>query len=121
VERVGAAYEVDDAVLETLVTAFRDLRTGRSVEGWEVERPSTVMSTAEAVAVAASIGLATAYLPGRDPLSLVPGHLLGVVRKDDESDQARLLAYWDGPLRRRAGSGARMWRQLWEQRDALDV
>jgi MoxR-like ATPase len=121
VERVGAAYEVDDAVLETLVTAFRDLRTGRSVEGWEVERPSTVMSTAEAVAVAASIGLATAYLPGRDPLSLLPGHLLGVVRKDDESDQARLLAYWDGPLRRRAGSGARMWRQLWEQRDALDV
>jgi MoxR-like ATPase len=120
VERVGAAYEVDDAVLETLVTAFRDLRTGRSVEGWEVERPSTVMSTAEAVAVTASIALATSYLPGRDPLSLLPGHLLGVVRKDDEADQARLLAYWDGPLRRRAGTGARMWRQLWEQRDALD-
>ncbi|GAA1799831.1 AAA family ATPase [Luedemannella flava] len=119
VERVGAAFEVDDAVLETLVTVFRDLRTGRSVEGWQVERPSTVMSTAEAVAVAASIGLATAYLPGRDPLSLLPGHLLGVVRKDDESDQARLLAYWDGPLRRRATEGGRMWKQLWEQRDAL--
>jgi MoxR-like ATPase len=121
VERVGASYEVDDAVLETLVTAFRDLRTGRSVEGWEVERPSTVMSTAEAVAVAASVGLAHAYLPGRDPLSLLPGHLLGVVRKDDESDQARLLAYWDGAVRRRATEGARMWRQLWEQRDALDA
>jgi MoxR-like ATPase len=121
VERVGAVYEVDDAVLETLVTAFRDLRTGRSVEGWEVARPSTVMSTAEAVAVAASLGLANAYLPGPDPLSLLPGHLLGVVRKDDESDQARLLEYWDGALRRRAGTGARMWRQLWEQRDALDV
>jgi MoxR-like ATPase len=121
VERIGATYEVDDAVLETLVTAFRDLRTGRSVEGWEVERPSTVMSTAEAVAVTTSIALATSYLPGPDPLSLLPGHLLGVVRKDDEADQARLLAYWDGPLRRRAGAGARMWRQLWEQRDALDV
>jgi MoxR-like ATPase len=119
VERVGAAYEVDDAVLETLVTAFRDLRTGRSVEGWEVERPSTVMSTAEAVAVAASIALATSYLPGRDPLSLLPGHLLGVVRKDDEADQGRLLAYWDGALRRRAGTGAHLWRQLWEHRDAL--
>src|SRR5215510_6478829 len=58
VDRVGATYEVDDAVLETLVTAFRDLRTGRSVEGWEVERPSTAMSTAEAVAVAASIAIA---------------------------------------------------------------
>lgn len=121
VERVGAVYAIDDAVLETLVTAFRDLRTGRSVEGWEVARPSTVMSTAEAVAVAASLGLAQAYLPGQDPLSLLPGHLLGVVRKDDESDQARLLEYWDGALRRRAGTGARMWRQLWEQRDSLDV
>jgi len=121
VERVGAAYEVDDAVLETLVTVFRDLRTGRSVEGWEVERPSTVMSTAEAVAVAASIALATSYLPGRDPLSLLPGHLLGVVRKDDEADQGRLLAYWDGALRRRAGTGAHLWRQVWEHRDALEA
>lgn len=120
VERVGATYQVDDAVLETLVTAFRDLRTGRSAEGWEVERPSTVMSTAEAVAVAASIGLATAYLPGPDPLSLLPGHLLGVVRKDDAADQARLLAYWDGALRRRAEAGGRMWRQLWERREFLE-
>lgn len=120
VERSGAAFQVDDAVLETLVTAFRDLRTGQSAEGWEVERPSTVMSTAEAVAVAASIGLAAAYLPGRDPLALVPGHLFGVVRKDDPADQARLLAYWDGALRRRAEQGGRMWRRLWELRDVLE-
>ncbi|GIE78027.1 ATPase AAA [Actinoplanes philippinensis] len=119
VERGGAAFSVDDAVLETLVTAFRDLRTGFSAEGWEVERPSSVMSTAEAVAVAASIGLSEAYLPGPDPLSLLPGHLLGVVRKDDPGDAARLLAYWDGALRRRAEGGARMWRQLWEHRDVL--
>jgi hypothetical protein len=52
-------------------------------------------------------------------LSLLPGHLLGVVRKDDPADQARLLAYWDGALRRRAEAGGRMWRQLWEQRDVL--
>jgi MoxR-like ATPase len=119
VERGGAAFAVDDAVLETLVTAFRDLRTGSSAEGWEVERPSSVMSTAEAVAVAASIGLAAAYLPGPDPLSLLPGHLLGVVRKDDPADADRLLAYWDGALRRRAEAGGRMWRQLWEHRDVL--
>ncbi|KUL27846.1 ATP-binding protein [Actinoplanes awajinensis] len=119
VERGGAAFEVDEAVLETLVTAFRDLRNGISAEGWEVERPSSVMSTAEAVAVAASIGLSAAYLPGPDPLSLLPGHLLGVVRKDDPADAERLLAYWDGALRRRAEAGGRMWRQLWEHRDVL--
>ena len=47
-EGCKAPYQVDEAVLEVLVTAFRDLRTGHSVEGWAVERPGTVMSTAEA-------------------------------------------------------------------------
>ncbi|MEU3601259.1 AAA family ATPase [Streptomyces sp. NPDC006798] len=121
VERAGTAYQVDDAVLEALVTAFRDLRDGRSAEGWEVERPSTVMSTAEAVSVAGSLGLAAAFFPGdRDVLSLLPGHLLGVVRKDDPADAARLLGYWDGPVRRRAEQGSATWRALWELRSVLE-
>lgn len=120
-ERVDAPFAVDDAVLEVLVTAFRDLRTGRSVEGWDVERPSTVMSTAEAVSVTTSIALSAAYFGDRDPLALVPGHLIGVVRKDDPADADRLLAYWDGAVRRRAQdeSRARTWRRLWELRGAL--
>ena len=121
-ERVKAPFAVDDVVLEALVTAFRDLRNGISEEGWAVERPSTVMSTAEAVSVATSLGLAGTYFPGdRDPLSLLPGHLLGVVRKDDPGDAARLLGYWDGAVRRRAESGSRTWRRMWELRDVLDA
>jgi len=120
IERVGAPFQVDDAVLEALVTAFRDLRSGTSVEGWAVERPSTVMSTAEAVAVATSLGLAAAYFRGgQDALAELPGHLLGVVRKDSPEDESRLLSYWDGAVRRRAEDGGRMWQQLWERRDAL--
>lgn len=119
VQRAGAAYTVDDAVLDALVTVFRDLRSGRSGEGWDVERPGTVMSTAEAVQVAVSLGLAAAYLPSGDALDLVPGHLLGVVRKDDQSDHARLLGYWDGPVRRRAEDGSAMWRRLWDLRENL--
>ncbi|MEW1719826.1 AAA family ATPase [Streptomyces sp. NPDC093109] len=118
--RGGAEFAVDDTVLEALVTAFRDLRTGRSAEGWEIERPSTVMSTAEAVQVATSMGLGAAYLSdGRDVVRTLPGHLLGTVRKDDPADHARLLGYWDGPVRRRAEAGAPLWRTLWELRDEL--
>ncbi|AKG41796.1 ATPase [Streptomyces xiamenensis] len=121
VERTGARYGVDDAVLEVLVTAFRELRGGRTAEGWEVERPSTVMSTAEAVSVATALGLAAAYFPAdRDPLRLLPGHLLGVVRKDDPADAARLLGYWDGAVRRRAEAGATTWRTLWDLRAVLE-
>src|SRR5260221_349990 len=88
VAEAGAPLAVDDAVLEALVTVFRDLRLGRSVEGWPVERPSSVMSTAEAVAVASSLGLAATYFPGeRDAARLLPEYLLGVVMKDEPRDR----------------------------------
>lgn len=121
-ERVGQPMKVDDAVLEALVTAFRDLRAGRSQEGWAVERPSTVMSTAEAVGVASAIGVQSAYFSaGRDPLTLVPGYLLGVVLKDDPKDRGRLLAYWDSAVRRRADEKQRVWQQLFELRAVLEA
>lgn len=117
--RHGTPLEVDEAVLHALVTTFRDLRSGVAAEGWPVERPATVMSTAEAVGVATALGLQSTYLNVTDPLSLVPGYLLGVVRKDDPADQGRLLAYWDGAVRRRADGGARMWKRLYELRHVL--
>ncbi|MCA9063565.1 MAG: AAA family ATPase [Planctomycetaceae bacterium] len=112
---------VDEGLLDILVTAFRDLRQGHTSEGWTVERPGTVMSTAEAVAIAASIGRQTAYFPSqKDPLSLLPGHLLGVVLKDDPQDRARLLSYWDGAVQRRAKDGSRLWKRLHELRRDLE-
>jgi MoxR-like ATPase len=121
VERVGGRMEVDDAVLEALVTALRDLRSGRAVEGWQVEKPTTVMSTAEGVALASALALQTTYLaPDGDPLSLLPGYLLGVVRKDDPADEGRLLGYWDTAVKRRAETGARLWKRLYELRPVLD-
>jgi hypothetical protein len=121
VAEAGAPLAVDDAVLEALVTVFRDLRAGRTVEGWAVEKPSSVMSTAEAVAVASSIGLATTYFPGdRDPARLVPEYLLGVVMKDEPKDRGKLLAYWDATVKRRAEGEARLWKQLHELRRVLE-
>jgi hypothetical protein len=120
-ERVGAKLDVDASVLEALVTAFRDLRAGRTAEGWSVDRPGTVMSTAEAVAVATSLGMQAAYFRNaQDVLTLLPEYLLGVVRKDDPQDQARLLGYWDGAVKRRADGGAQLWGRLWELRATLE-
>lgn len=111
---------VDDVVVEVLVTAFRDLRAGVSREGWPVEKPTTVLSTAEAVSVSTSIALASAYFPARsDGLRDLAGHLLGVVRKDDPADADRLRGYWDAVVHRRANEGASPWRTLWGQRDEL--
>ncbi|HRG98719.1 MAG TPA: AAA family ATPase [Polyangiaceae bacterium] len=120
-ERADTKLEVDDAVLEAIVTVFRDLRLGRTEEGYAVEKPSAVMSTAEAVSVASSIGLSAAFLPSdRDLLGLVPGYLFGVVTKDDAKDQGRLLAYWDGAVKKRAEGKQRVWQALFELRGLLE-
>jgi hypothetical protein len=42
------------------------------------------------------------------------------VRKDDPADAARLLGYWDGPVRRRAEQGSPTWRTLWDLRAVLE-
>lgn len=119
-EARGEALSLDAAVLDVLVTTFRELRMGRSGEGWVVERPSTVMSTAEAVSVAASIAFQSAWFEGRTALELVPGHLLGVVLKDDPKDRGRLLAYWDSVVKRRADAGLEPWKQLLALRTVLE-
>src|ERR1700755_730309 len=47
--RPGVTAEPRRDVLEVLVTAFRELRTGETARGDSMERLSAVMSTAEAV------------------------------------------------------------------------
>jgi MoxR-like ATPase len=120
-ERADAALKVDDAVLEAIVTVFRDLRLGRTEEGYAVEKPNAVMSTAEAVSVASSIGLQAAFLPSdRDLLGLLPGYLTGVVTKDDPKDRGRLLAYWDGVVKKRAEGKQQLWQTLHELRRLIE-
>ena len=43
------------------MTAFQELRTGESKEGVRLDRPSTALSTAEAVGVAYAAGLHAYY------------------------------------------------------------
>jgi len=116
----GTVAEVDARLLDLLVTTFRDLREGRTGEGWNVERPASVMSTAEAVTVAAAITRQGAFFSAqKDPVSLLPGYLLGVVLKDNQEDRDRLLAYWDGPVRRR-GETDPLWQRMYALRDVLE-
>lgn len=115
------APSMDRALVTILVEIFRDLRNGRTNEGWQVQQPSTVMSTAEAVAVTGAILREGAFFPsGFDPLSRLPGHLLGVVMKDDTKDRERLLHYWDGPIRRRSESGHPLWKRISELRSQVE-
>jgi MoxR-like ATPase len=106
--------ECPNEVLDLLVTTFNDLRHGRTEEGTVVEKPSTVMSTAEAVAVSHSAALDAAYFGnGRLESGHVARQILGTVLKDNPDDLKKLKHYFDVVVKAR-GKGSKAWQQFYE-------
>ena len=108
-------------VLDILVTAFADLRTGTTATGTPVKRPETVMSTAEAVNVGVAASLSARYLgDGTVRASDIARQMVGVALKGEDEDATRIRFYLDSVVRERAESSAE-WRDflvasqgLWE-------
>ena len=106
-------------IVELLVQAFQDLRTGRTREGASLNRPDAVMSTAEAVNVMHAAALDAAFLDdGRITGRHVASQIQGVILKDSAEDGKRFKAYVDHIVKDRAGrSGA--WRDFYQAARAL--
>ncbi len=106
----SVVIEVDRPVIELLVTAFHDLREGKTGEGIQLERPAAVMSTAEAVSIAMSAGL-DAYYYGQRLLTpdFVARHLAGAVLKDSPDDLKKLRHYFDVVVRQRSKNQGGLW------------
>ncbi|MEE1832557.1 ATP-binding protein [Streptomyces sp. SP17KL33] len=114
----GVTAAPDPEVLEVLVTTFRELRSGRTREGDGVERPSAVMSTAEAVSVAHAVGVRGWFLRGEPGSAAdVVACLAGTVAKDSPEDLARLRRHLEQRVPRRRGP---QWQALYDARHLLD-
>lgn len=114
-----AGVVIDKGVVELLVTAFQDLREGKTAEGVPVEKPSAVMSTAEAVSVAYTAGL-DAYHYGDAKLTpeLLGRHLKGAVLKDNPDDVKKLRQYFDVVVKKRCASSS-LWEDFHRARNLL--
>lgn len=108
-------------VVEMLVTTFQELRTGRTENGTHVERPTTVMSTAEAVAVAHAACLDAAFLgEGQVTGAHITRQLLGTVMKDNEEDGKKLRNYYNTVVKERAADAPESpWQQAYSARGDL--
>lgn len=108
----GIKVKCPQDVIEVLVTTFQDLRQGRTEEGTVIEKPSTVMSTAEAVAVAHAAALDAHYFGDG---TLAPEHLarqmLGTALKDNPDDAKKLRHYMDVVVKARSAKH-RAWSQF---------
>jgi len=101
-------------VVDVLVSVFRDLRTGKTVDGASIAQPASVMSTAEAVNVAHAALLDAAYLDGQ-AVSAAHGarQIRGTVFKDDPDDARKLRAYVDHIAKARS-RGSRAWKDFFD-------
>ncbi len=114
----GLPADLPDDVVETLVTVFQELRQGQTHDGTQkIKRPSTVMSTAEAVSVLFGGCLLAHYfgegtVDGKHVMNL----LVGAIAKEDKSDLDALGEYLETVVRKREG---RVWRQIASARRLL--
>ncbi|MEO7003677.1 MAG: AAA family ATPase [Ktedonobacterales bacterium] len=117
----GAPVQMDRDIVELLVTTFHELREGTTSDGKKLERPSTSLSTAEAVSVGFAAGL-DAYYYGERRLTgdRVVRHLSGAVIKDNADDLKRLRHYFDTVVQQRGREHGEPWQGYYQARKWLD-
>jgi MoxR-like ATPase len=116
----GVSTRLDGQVVDLLVTAFHDLRDGVTAEGVVVEKPSAVMSSAEAVAVGYASALDAHYFGDGDVGGEhVARQLIGTVLKDNPEDGKKLRHYFDVVVKERARRD-RQWKRVLDARRELD-
>jgi MoxR-like ATPase len=99
-----------DEAIEKVVTIFRELRTGQTLDGKnKLKSPSGVLSTAEAISVlAASMSLAGNFGDGKVSPEDLASSIQGAVIKDEEKDKIVWQEYLANVLKKRGAE----WRPL---------
>lgn len=100
-----------DEAIEKVVTIFRELRTGQTLDGKaKLKTPSGVLSTAEAISVLAnSMALAGSFGSGEVTAHDLASGLQGSVVKDEEKDRVVWQEYLSNVLKKRGAE----WRPLY--------
>ncbi len=111
---------VDEDVAELLASTYHELREGVSSMGHRIDRPSAVMSTAEAVSVYYQT-MMTAYYYGESRIDLgcLVQNLVGAVQKENKDDMEKLRSYFQTVVRDKGGKEGQLWNSYYEARKYL--
>ena len=112
--------EPDEDVAELLASTYHELREGVSSLGHRIDRPSAVMSTAEAVSVYYQT-MMTAYYYGdsRMDMGCLVQNLVGAVQKENKEDLEKLKSYFQTVIRDKGGKEGGLWSSYYEARKYL--
>lgn len=105
-----ASLPAEDALVK-VVTIFRELRNGATLDSKEkVKPPSSVLSTAEAISLLAnSMALAASFGNGKLSWDDIAAGLQGAIVKDEDKDKLVWKEYLDNILKKRGSE----WRDIY--------
>ncbi|GAA3411397.1 AAA family ATPase [Paenibacillus hodogayensis] len=116
VREIAASYELkaappEEEAIRKIVTVFRELRGGMTLDGKEkVKPPSGVISTAEAISLLTnSMALAASFGGGHIAEEDLAAGLQGAIVKDEEKDRVAWKEYLENVMKKRGSE----WRSLY--------
>lgn len=93
-QRYDLPARLTPPVIELLATVFREIRDGKTADGVSVKKPSTTLSTAEAIGVALEAALRARFFgSGQVSAADIARNLVGSIVKEDLADLAALKEY----------------------------
>ena len=93
-ERYALPTKLSPQVIELLATVFREIRNGKSSDGVSLKKPTTALSTAEAIGVALDAALHSRFFgSGTVGPADIARNMVGSVVKEDQDDKAALKEY----------------------------
>ena len=109
-ERYQIPGRLEEPVLTVLATVFREMRSGTSADGQTFQKPSTTLSTAEAIGVALDAAIYARFF-GSGATSVVgpaeiAHNLVGSIVKDDLADLQVLKEYLSLVAKKRGAKDA---------------
>lgn len=111
---------VDTDVAELLAITYHELREGVSESGIKIDKPSAVMSTAEAVSVFyQTLSNAWYYEESKLNLADLTENLNNAVCKDTKDDLDKLKAYFNTVIKSKAEKVGGIWKEFYETRKYL--
>ncbi|WP_439628970.1 AAA family ATPase [Gemmata sp.] len=113
-ERYNLPMKLSPSVIELLATVFREIRNGKSTDGVSLKKPSTPMSTAEAIGVALDAALHSRFFgAGEVGPADIARNMVGAVVKEDQEDKVALKEYATLVAKKRAAKD-KSWKDFHE-------
>ncbi|MBX3157576.1 MAG: AAA family ATPase [Deltaproteobacteria bacterium] len=113
-ERYKIPARLEEPVLNVLATVFREMRSGMTTDGTSFPKPSTTLSTAEAIGVALDAAIHARYFgSGAVGVADIARNLVGSIVKEDLGDLQVLKEYLAVVAKKRSAKDA-SWKEFHE-------